>query len=293
MVLCRGVSWSGRRPVLDLSAVGGGESMRVPLPARLGWSVVSPLRYCVGFHGATGRTACPRDAVAVAGSRCRDCEAREQFRFVHQAHVGGWVPASLEPYLAEPQWLYVATFADGRSKVGTATEHRRHERIDEQGAVLAAFVVRAGNGRAVRELEDRVSTELGLPQHRGRHSKVLAFTTLVDRTRVLAEHESAVRQVVDLVGVEGSEPEVWAPSLAAVPLADARGAHRWVPYPHDVTAGQHGFAVDACCGPAALVRLRDQPDAVPYVVDLGALKGRRLVLGPFTSAEVDVQESLF
>lgn len=67
----------------------------------------------------------------------------------------------------------------------------------------------------------------------------------------------------------------------------------WLPYPHDLDAGDHGFHIEAVAGSTVLARLRDEPDDARYVVDLGALAGCRIALGPYASPPTLVQLSLF
>ena len=302
--LVLGVAWSHRTPALDLTDLGTGTRHRLPvLHRRLGLRVTTPGRFCTGWYGfvdGEGRLRrCPARARAVTGGQCADCALRDQFRFAHQGHLGGYVPRELEPYLAIPQWLYVATFADGISKVGTAAEHRKHDRLDEQGPLLASWVAHASNGRLVREAEDAVSQELQLPQHRGGNAKAAALARPLPRRRAEARHRETVAQAGQLV-----RDTVWGPGLAPVAEdwspPEAMGALREPPphghritYPHDLATGEHGLHVEACAGAAALARTGTDADAVRFLVDLGRLRGRRVVLGPFISPVAEVQEAMF
>ena len=302
--LVLGVAWSGGVPSLDLRDLPTGTRLRIPLlHHRLGVQVSGAGRFCTGWYGfvdGDGRLLpCPTGALAVTSGQCADCALRDQFRFAHQGHLGGYVPAALEPYLASPHWLYIATFADGFSKVGTAAEHRKRDRLDEQGPVLASYVAHADDGRVVRDAEDAVSRELQVPQHRRRAAKVAALAHPAPAARVLARHQETVTQASRLV-----HETVWGPGLA--PVAEewgppaAMGALRnppprgsWIDYPHSLTAGEHGLQVEACAGYAALVSTDPDPDALRFLVDLGQLKGRRVVLGAFTSPPAEVQEAMF
>jgi hypothetical protein len=302
--LVLGVAWSGGRPSLDLTSVATGSRHRVPLlHRRLGLRVTTPGRFCTGWYGFPDGVGllhpCPDRAPATTSAQCENCALRDQFRFAHQGHLGGYVPAALEPYLASPHWLYIATFADGISKVGTASEHRKQDRLDEQGPALASYVAHAANGRLVREAEDAVSRELQVPQHRRRSAKVAALAAPAPAHRVAERHRETVAQAARLVG-----DTVWGPGLCArleawVP-PPAMGALRgpppqgsWIPYPHPLTTGEHGWDIEACAGPAALARTEPGEDAVRFLVDLGELKGRRVALGPFASPAVEVQEAMF
>lgn len=298
-----GVAWSSGRPELDLRDVATGARARFPLLDRpLGLEVRSPGRFCTGWYGfvdGVGRLLpCPGGRRAVTSGQCEDCALRDQFRFA-QGHLGGYVPAALEPYLREPQWLYVATFADGFSKVGTAVEGRRRTRLDEQGPALADYVARAADGRLVREAEDTLTRELELPQHRRGAAKAAAVAHPAPAERVAARHAETVTQVVRLLAGTVWGPgmdvvrEPWTPPEAMGVLRQPPPQGSWVEYPHDLAVGRHGLQVEACAGTVALARTEDGSDAVRHVVDLGRLRGIRLVLGSYTSPAAEVQEALF
>ena len=302
--LVLGVSWVDRRPHLDLRSLRSGQRHRRPLLDRpLGLRVSTPGRFCTGWYGfvdGVGQLlACPSGRRATTSSQCQDCALRDQFRFAHQGHVGGYVPAELEPYLRQPHWLYIATFADGFSKVGTAAEGRKQARLDDQGPALAAYVACAADGRLVREAEDALTRELALPQHRRGAAKAAAVAHPAPADRVAARHAETVAQASRLL-----TETVWGPGLTVVqeewrPPA-AMGVLRlppphgsWVEYPHDLTTGSHGLLGEAGAGAVALARTEEGPDAVPHVVDLSRLKGVRLLLGTYRSPAAEVQEAMF
>jgi hypothetical protein len=302
--LVLGVAWSAGRPSLDLTSVRTGSRHRVPLlHRRLGLRVTTPGHFCTGWYGfvdGDGRLhPCPDRALATTSSQCESCALRDQFRFAHQGHVGGYVPAALEPYLASPHWLYIATFADGISKVGTASEHRKRDRLDEQGPALASYVAHAANGRLVREAEDAVSRELQVPQHRRRAAKVAALAAPAAGHVVAERHRETAAQAARLIAdtVRGpalcSLVEPWLPPAAMGALREPPPHGSWVPYPHPLTAGEHGWEIEACAGSSALGRTEPGEDAVRFLVDLGQLKGRRIVLGAFSSRPAEVQEAMF
>ena len=302
--LVLGVTWAGGTPALDLAAVDTGRAGRLPvLGGSVGWRVTRPGRYCTGWYGAVAgegqRLPCPDAAPAATSGQCLDCAARDQFRFAHHGHLGGYVPAALETYLAQRQWLYVATFPDGFTKVGTAAEHRKQTRLDEQGPALATYIALADNGRLVREAEDLISHELEVSQHRRRAAKVAAYVNPAPVRWVESRHRETVAQARQLVadsvwpGPVHPAADDWTPPAALGALREPPPGAARVLYPLDVAAGEHGLMFDACAGSAALARTGPGPDAIHYVVDLGALAGVRLVFGRYISPETEVQESLF
>lgn len=305
-LLVLGVSWSDRVPALRLAAGGSGTVRRLPLLGRrLGFTTVAAGPYCSGWSDldpvSGGWRPCRDQRLATGSGQCADCALRDQFRFVHSSHLGGYVPTTLEHVLDTPHLLYLATFADGFTKVGTAVEHRRTARIDEQGAVLASYVAAAVDGRIVREAEDLVTAELEVPQHRRRAAKVGALAHPAPRQRVVARHTETVAQVTALLDQAALGPgltplqDQWQPPPAMGVLAAEPPAGSWIAYPHDLLAGSHGLVVEAGAGPAVLARTRPgtEAEAIRYVVDLGRLRGARIVLGDVESPEAEVQETLF
>jgi hypothetical protein len=97
----------------------------------------------------------------------------------------------------QPHWLYLATFADGATKVGTAAEPRKQSRLDEQGAMRATYLTTTPDGRAVRHLEDAVTRGLQIPQTVRAMTKLKALANLTDLTTATATHDHHVARVVD------------------------------------------------------------------------------------------------
>jgi hypothetical protein len=300
-----GISWVPGVPTLDLVEVASVRHIRVPVIGQhVAFRAAAPDRFCTGRYGFADRTGieyvpCPRQGLAVQSAQCEACASLDEFRFAHNFHNGGYTPPALAEYMNQPHWVYVATFADASSKVGTATDARKRSRIDEQGAVQASYVAHARDGRAARILEDAVSRELAVTQYRRRVDKVAALAAPVDRESIDAAHQQVTQRVLTLlagVGRGGSAEvgiEQWHPPAETRMMLDATPPRGWQLYQHDLRSAGHGFFIDACAGPALLVRTTMEPDAERYVVDMGRVKGRRIVAGAFVSPESVVQDALF
>ncbi|MDD0859236.1 DUF2797 domain-containing protein [Arthrobacter alpinus] len=167
--LVRGVTWTPEGPALSLTTDDG--DARLPLvPGQwLRFEVLSgdgvPARYCLGFSrveesGQPQHFPCPSGQGAERGFQCGACFAKDQMRLMHDFHRSGQGSPGLKAYLSTQHWLYIATFADGTTKVGTASERSKWSRLAEQGALVARYVARAQDGSVVRHLEDAVSTNL-------------------------------------------------------------------------------------------------------------------------------------
>ncbi|WP_411373959.1 DUF2797 domain-containing protein [Arthrobacter sp. MPF02] len=307
--LVHGVFWDGQ-PASGPEYDGGAPAMRLQSPdgdirqlslhpgARLGFQVADPVRSCLGHirvHSLARRdhVLCPAGAPAARGKQCERCFMLDESRLIHDFHRGGRVTPGLRDYLMQEHWLYVATFAGGSTKVGTASGPRKWNRLAEQGAAVARYVAHAQDGRVVRILEDLVTAEIGLTQQIRSSAKAEALllplpAAELDATN--ARRAGEVRSLLDRAAVEGFTvvDEPWLRPAQSEPLHGAGARHA---YPHPLGSGRHGFNVAALTGSIALAGL-DNTDAM-FVVSLGQLSGTSITLGDYSSDVPAVQEALF
>lgn len=312
--LVHGVFWDGA-PAQTVRHDGGSPALRLQSPsgdlqevslgagARLGFAVSDHGRFCLGHykvHSATSRDhiLCPASAPAVKGKQCERCFVLDDSRLIHDFHRGGRVPDGLRTYLLQDHWLYVATFAGGVSKVGTASHLRKWNRLAEQGAVVARYVARAEDGRVVRLLEDMVTREVGLAQQVRSAAKAEALAGPLPAAAldgINERHAAAVRTLLSRAAVDGFSAEgfsivdeLWVRPAQAAGLCAPTARHA---YPHPLEQGRHGFEVTALSGSNALASLAGTDAA--FVVNLGRMAARTIVLGDFASEVPAVQEPLF
>lgn len=295
----QGPEYDGGSPVLRLQPASGAlTDISLQPGAALGFRLAAEGRFCLGHHKVFSASSrehilCPSNAQAARGKQCERCFVLDDSRLIHDFHRGGRVPDGLRTYLMQEHWLYVATFAAGASKVGTASSIRKWNRLAEQGAVVARYVAKAQDGRVVRILEDMVTRETGLAQQVRSAAKAEALT----EPRPAAELDTinhglagGVRAILAQAAVDGFEvvDEAWVRPAQAASLCGPAARHA---YPHALERGKHGFHVAALCGPNALATLHGT-DA-RFVVNLGQLTARAIVLGDFASEVPAIQESLF
>jgi hypothetical protein len=310
--LCSGVAWHASGPALSMREVPalhgpegpgredeGRHDVLLAPGTRLAFEVTAEGKYCLGFHRVHGRedrtwVPCADQSPADRGYQCARCFAQDDVRFMHDIHRSGIAPAGLKRYLDQPHWLYVATFADGSTKVGTASHPRKRARLVEQGAVVAQFVAHAEDGRVVRILEDEVTRTVGLQQAVRSATKAASLCAPLPPARL--EHINdgfalAARGLLggglgiggfEVVHEEFEPPPSWSAVLGHSGLQ---------PYPEFLGGGRHGFTLRDVLGPSALVTI-DGTDLV-FVADLAQLKGRRLRFGDFSTPVPTVQEALF
>ncbi|WP_405728716.1 DUF2797 domain-containing protein [Streptomyces sp. NBC_00028] len=293
--VCHGVTWATGDPRLLLAPLPDGPLLYAEIMnQRIGYRATGGDRWCTGWYRFTDThhveaTACPNGAHAGQSGQCVRCAGRDDFHYAHRYHQGGPAPEALAAYMAQPHWLYLATFADGTTKVGTAAEPRKHSRLAEQGALVATFLTSSPDGRTVRFLEDALTRHLGLTQAVRAAAKLNSLAAMSDLAPAQLAHKSHLDSAVaalDAMNVTAT-PEPWTPPGQGDLL---RGAER-VLYPHDVREGEHGLTPVACIGSQVLAAL--DGDELRYLLDLGALKGRRLTFGAYTSPSTAVQSALF
>lgn len=312
--LVRGVVWNERGASLSLTTVQGTrERIALQKGIELRFQVLTTrsVRHCLGYstvHGPKQREqfACATHSTAERGFQCGPCFARDDFRYLHDIHRSGFAPPGMQAYVDQQHWLYVATFADGTCKVGTASDRSKFSRLAEQGAVAARYVAWTRDGRIVRHLEDAVTQHRGLVQAVRSSSKFAALANPLPPGEVdgiNAIEAARVRQMLDagagpgeyVTANAGESPtgahtveEQWARPAGAGMVCEARSA---LAYPHDVATGSHGLKLEAVHGSFARAGIDDSD--ISFLVDLGQLKGKRVEFGQFTSEVPAVQESLF
>lgn len=303
--LCLGITWPEGVPALDLVEVSGAAHVRVPIrQRRFGFKPGTAGRFCIGRYGFVDGTGielvpCPGQEPAAKGNQCELCAARDEFRFAHHFHLGGYAPDALKRYMAQRHWVYIASFADGGCKVGTASDCRKRSRLDEQGAVMASYLAETEDGASARLVEDSITRELEISQFKHRRSKVTALAAPVEWATIADRHAKIVTRAVELL--EGSPlaaqvaigPQPWQPPDEVTRVFSERPAEGWAIYPHDLREGAHGFHVSGALGPAVFVRTSADADAVGFIADFGSLKGFRIAPGEHVSPESIVQGTLF
>ncbi|TMR95645.1 DUF2797 domain-containing protein [Nonomuraea basaltis] len=298
--LWHGITWATGIPTLLLADTTTGVLDQVEvIGQRLGLKVVGPARFCTGRYDFTETfrvepRPCPQQAVAERGGQCATCHERDEFRFAHHFHTSGHASPALTAYMAQPHWLYIATFANAASKVGTAAASRRKSRLDEQGAMRATYIAQAPDGRAIRHLEDALSRELGLTQAIRAAAKLAALVSL-DHGHLDVAHEELVDQAIATLTALGvpTRREAWKPPAEGHALRTPQRPQERAIYPHDVRTDEHGFSIESCSGTHVLARLSANVEDIHYVLDLNTLKGHRVLTGNYTSPPVSLQGSLF
>lgn len=266
---------------------------------------VLPGRWCLGHqlvHDRTHRThvPCPSQNQISHGTQCDGCAAADQTRAMHDFHRSGRAGVGLRDYLMQEHWLYIASFANGATKVGTAANPSKWRRLAEQGAICASYVGWAADGAQIRILEDTVTRELGFTQQVRAQAKVRGLleshTSATDLAALTeAKAASARKLIAGLPGLGESTfksiTENWQPPLLATELIAGWNTNALQSYPADLSAGEHGYVVASVLGQTLGVKLGSATEV--FVLDATKLKGRKLQLGNYSTDSPAIQASLF
>lgn len=254
-----------------------------------------PSRRCLGHKPFRGGNwvDCDNDPLP-DGRTCDRCAANDATfaSQLHHAHTRGRaeLDKSVLQHLDKANELYLAVFGDGSLKVGTSTAPRLRTRLTEQGAWRARVVATASDGFAVRSIEDRVTTALGLPQAVSMRRKLTGLERprpMVELERELDLWTERVHELVDSSGDDRltSVAVDWEgrPANASLPMLLA--------YPRSPAVGNHALEFVDAVGRAVIARRPDGADR--FVFDLQALYGIELTLGDHEPDELTIQDSLF
>lgn len=306
-LLCRGISFGTAedQPELVLRDVSE-QSQNLVLSAgsSIGFTVL-PGRWCLGHQLVHGRNQrinvpCPDEKEISHGTQCESCAAADQTRAMHDFHRSGRAGAGLREYLMQEHWLYIASFANGATKVGTAANPSKWRRLAEQGAVCASYVGWAADGAQIRILEDTVTRELGISQQVRAQAKVRGLLDSHTTAKALKELTNtkaagARKLIAGLPDASDttfiSVNEDWQPPNLALGLINGWNSNALQSYPAELTSGEHGFVIESVLGQSLGVKLGSESDA--FVLDATKLKGRKLRLGNFTTDSPAVQAALF
>lgn len=262
-----------------------------------GYSVASTVRS--GFYGVP----CPEHAVIAKGKQCARCVGRDEFSVMHVVHRGARVSDAVRAYAGLEHWLYVATFPDGSSKVGTCSLVSRSRRVDEQAVGCATYVAHARDGLQVRVLEDVVSREASLPQGKLVSAKFRAWSDALPMGQLREAHGEAValaqwvlREAAVLDGLldEGQIiSERWVPSAAmgaAYRALDADSGERLSGYP-SLWGAVSGFYVCGATGKFVVGHCGNPQ--VLFLFNMAELSHRAFVPSWEVSVQPHTQASLF
>ena len=283
--ICRGIVWRGRRAFIDVVTTDRTVIKAALTGHTLAWESVDGRRYCTGRYVVKDRfdfihEPCSHSEVASRGWQCERCARSDDFRFAHILHLSR-MQSHLGDYLSQTHWLYIATFSSGTTKVGTAVDNQKLNRLDEQGPALATYVARADDGWVVRDLESLVSKRLNLRQAVTSKSKVLGLVSPHEESQLQDVHQGVVDRVMLFLERQATLPgfvlvnEAWkAPSESLEILASNPVGNRAVYELND--AGPHVLSIAGCAGSTVIDLGGDSGQIDTHLVaDLSRTRGIR------------------
>lgn len=295
-----GLTWASGEPLVRMRDDGSAVSDLVPLVGLvLNYQTDRDApRLCVGktpFRPADGDHHDCANRPGPGSKLCTQCSISDATfaSNLHHAHTKDRteIDPAIAEHLRQPNVLYLAAFRDGSVKIGTSTQKRHHKRLTEQGAWRALIVATTADGYAVRDIEDRVTADLQIPQSVSIGRKLDGMASPLSDDRLdeeLAWRADQVRSLQDRMGDGRIEAQREPWSFPGAHAALWTALHR---YPVRLDAGQHDLEVVAACGRIAVVQRRGTSDV--FAADVGQLYGIELRLGDYESDELAVQDSLF
>ena len=254
-------------------------------------------RFCLGHtamtqEGTSYKICLEKPKIGRKCQKCSNADARYAAN-LHHSHTKNVneVPQEFRNHMEQPNYLYLATFADGTIKIGTTTEKRKERRLREQGALWATIIAKTLDGYTVRTLEDLVTEELSIQQSVTTKKKIAGLLRPADRTEVRKELKrvsgavEALIQKVDYLDCEllgmkwendALENSIW------------ENVHS---YPWDLTNGPHAVKVIDVIGRIGALSPVNSSDV--FIADLDALFGIEIEIGEFPREELIVQDALF
>lgn len=136
-------------------------------------------RRCVGTYIKGEYQPCDNNALLFKESQT-ECFACEQKLGFKSAFLFGKAPNDLmKEHLATNHFIYLAYFASGTIKVGTAAESRKYLRLLEQDA-LAGMHIAQKSGFEISEFEHAISRQLGITEFVRGSAKRKSLTNHID-----------------------------------------------------------------------------------------------------------------
>ena len=291
-------TWADKRPRLRLRPPDDLSSLVDAPGFRLHYRIAgAPVWHCPGrvpFRTGRGDYVDCLNRPQPGGRRCVDCAVAEATLAgsLHHAHTRSpdEIDTAVDAHLRQPNVLYLASFGDGSIKVGTSTTGRADQRLLEQGALQAAIVATASDGIVVRQIEDLVTEQLGLPQSVGVGRKLKGLIAPMPADRQAAGLAEATDRLHELVG--RLDPAGLAPTREPWinPGFDRVVNDKLFRYPVDLTRDAHRLMIDYMIGRLAVV---EGGSGDRFAIDVGRIFGLELEMGDFDPIEITVQDSLF
>lgn len=313
----RDISWRDRSPYLTLEPLIDGhptgqlETLPITENSFLGLTTLpdgipGAGKYCTGYAQANSATPgfhqqpCPASSIIAKGKQCDACFARDEFAPIHRVHTGSRMTEAALAYVNLEHYLYIATFPDGTSKVGTASLHSNPRRLDNQAVAAATFVARADTGIIVRQLEDLVSQEANLTQFKRVSTKYKAWIDPASPAELKSAHYMAVEAAT--WALEDAEDDIsgfditahrWKPSA---PMSRAY-ASLWAETPEplltypSLTEGTHGFYISGGTGVFLTAHFGD-PDQT-FLINTAEISNQACRATQELTSAPTVQKSLF
>lgn len=163
---------------------------------------IEPGRHCTGFHDGRALRVCPTRETVNRGRQCEACQLQDAFRPCMMCN-GSRCPRlnrKMRAYCQGTHHLYLACFGEPTLKVGTASHHRRDQRVIEQGPLAAARVAQAP-GPTIKQMEHKL-VEAGFTETMRRQRKTVLLQGAMSEQEARQRVQTAAADLADALPAE-------------------------------------------------------------------------------------------
>jgi hypothetical protein len=191
-------------------------------------------RHCVGTIQDNTWTACPHANPADRFTRCTACHPLPVRECVFNPRCNDCT----QPFCRSPHEVYIA-YQGNAKKVGMTRKAREGERLVEQGADMAFIVAETEDRFQARNLEDRITALLGIPQVLPQKTRLTRLRQEPPTTSIQQDHQQ-LRPRLEAITGRSIGPLVAPPRGKGLPLQET-------PVPA-ATIGHHMGTIEAAHG---------------------------------------------
>ena len=151
-----GIEWKNNKPLFHVQGINSKVDYYIDIPDFVNIKKQKD-KICIGNKNPiTGEFNICNNIVTDSQTQCFKCSKKIPFFNCVKCHGNNCNVDNdiLLDYCNLPHYVYLAYFPGGKIKVGTASEIRKQDRIQEQGALFSIFIARTPSGKIARQIEN-------------------------------------------------------------------------------------------------------------------------------------------
>lgn len=151
-----GIEWKNNKPLFHIHDINSNVDYYIDIPEFVNIQKQKD-KICIGNKNPiTGEFSVCKNIVAERQIQCFKCSKQIPFFNCVKCHGNNCNVDNdiLLDYCNSPHYVYLAYFSGEKIKVGTASEIRKQDRLQEQGTLFSIFIARAPSGKIARQIEN-------------------------------------------------------------------------------------------------------------------------------------------